>query len=149
MHVLASRHLQPLPYGWLFFSLKWSFFSSFWQCGGGRIYFLHAAFTFHSPDKTLSLQRKSNLIFNIFSMKSNKEHSFTPERAKYSRVLKGRIARGTVSSRFCLLQAGLNEERTAKWREIYPVLSVVTKMLQRNCHELLMAWIGVYMNQNY
>ena len=29
-------------------------------------------FTFHFPDKTVSLQRKSNLIFSIFSMKAIK-----------------------------------------------------------------------------
>ena len=76
-------------------------------------------FTFHFPDKTVSLQRKSNLIFNIFSMKAIKSiNSLQKEQnaVGYSKEESPwkLFSWDSVLSR---LRAWLSEERKAKRRE--------------------------------
>ena len=76
-------------------------------------------FSFHFPDKTVLLQRKSNLIFNIFSMKAIK--SINSLQKEWNTVGYSKeespwklFSWDPVLSR---LQAWLSEERQAKGRE--------------------------------
>lgn len=70
-------------------------------------------FTFYFLDKTVSLQRNSNLIFNIFSMKEIKSINSLQKERNTVGYSKERITMETVFLRFCTLQA----PGTTKWRK--------------------------------
>lgn len=91
--------------------------------------FLHAVFPFHFPDKTISLQRKSNLILNIFSMKAIRSINSPQKEWNAVGYSKGESPWKLFSwdSELSRLQAWLSEERRVSWREKqYLALSVVT-----------------------